>query len=184
MLLPLCSPRLCLRRLRPADIAALVAYRSDPEVARYQDWESYTTEQAAALIRGQRRQAPAAAGRWTQLAITLTASGILIGDCGLLVHGDDPRQVTVGITLARHYQRRGYATEALTTLFDHLFEHMEVHRISASIDPGNDPSWRMVERLGMRREGHSRASVWFKGAWADDYHYAILRDEWRSRRSE
>jgi aminoglycoside 6'-N-acetyltransferase len=181
-MLPLVSSRLLLRRFVIGDAPAFAAYRSDPAVARYQDWESCTLIEATAFIRRQRRQVPGTPGRWTQVALVLEESSALIGDCGVFIH-PDARQATVGITLARPFQGQGYATEALTALFDDLFQRADLHRITAEVDPRNRPSWLLLERLGLRREGHRIASTWFKGEWTDEYQYAILREEWLPRRA-
>ena len=58
---------------------------------------------------------------------------------------------------------------------------MQLHRAVADTDPRNSPAWTLLERLGFRREGHLRQSLWFHGEWADEYLYAILRDEWVAR---
>ena len=176
-MLPMESPRLRLRGFSVRDAPTFAAYRSDPAVARYQDWESCTFVEATAFIRRQRRQIPGTPGRWTQIAIALPPMDTLIGDCGVFVH-PEARQATIAVTLSRPYQGQGYAGEALTALLDHLFRHQEMHRVQAEVDPRNRPSWTLLERLGMRREGHRVAGTWFKGEWADDYWYAILREEW------
>src|SRR5688572_19814767 len=106
------SPRLILRRLVRDDVAALCAYRSLPEVARYQDWESFGLDEAARLIDAQTGLEPNVPGTWFQLAIVLAATGALVGDCGLHCREEEPRQMEVGITLAPVHQGRGYATEA------------------------------------------------------------------------
>ncbi|MGD9894319.1 MAG: GNAT family N-acetyltransferase [Dehalococcoidia bacterium] len=179
--LPLETPRLILRRLIASDAAAFAAYRSDPAVARYQNWEHCTLDEASAFIRRQRRRAAGAPGQWTQIGLTLRESGALIGDCGVFAH-PDARQAAIGITLAQPYQGRGYATESLTALLDHLLLHAGLDRVEADVDPRNRPSWSLLDRLGMRREGHRIQSQWFKGHWADEYLYAILRGEWLARR--
>lgn len=174
--LPLESPRLVLRNFRPEDVDAFVAYRRDPEVARYQSWETYTVEEAQALVARQRGREPHDGGDWFQIALALREPDALIGDCGLKL---EPRQATIGITLARPFQGQGFGREALSCLFDHLFDRTEVRRVVADTDPDNVSAWSLLERLGMRREGHLRQSLWFKGRWADEYLYAILREEWR-----
>ena len=181
-MLPLSSPRLTLRRLIAADIEPFLAYRNDPEIARYQTWGSYSREQAESLVREHVHQNPGVPGQWYQIAIALKKSDVLVGDCALLVHSDDSRQATIGYSLARQHQGYGYATEALGCLLDHLFHHLQIHRVTADTDPRNEPSWRLLERLGMRREGHLRQSLWFKGAWADEYLYAIRCEEWLAKR--
>ena len=180
-MLPLHSPRLRLRRFAPNDLRRFIEYRNDSEVARYQGWDACTQDEAAAFIRTQAAQGPGIPGQWLQIAIALRETDQLLGDCGLKVHARDPRQATLGVTLARPHQRLGYATEALATLFDYVFGTMNLHRVVADTDPQNTSSWRLLERLGMRREGHTRRSLWFKGGWADEYLFAILADEWLRR---
>ena len=156
-----------------------MAYRNDPAVARYQSWEGCNRTEAEAFIRAQQRHEP---GAWFQIAIALRQEGTLLGDCALHLHTADARQATIGITLAPANQGQGYATEALTGLLDHLFRQMQLHRVVADTDPANLSSWSLLERLGMRREGHLRQSLWFKGRWADEYVYAILAEEWLAKR--
>ena len=178
-MLPLDSPRLVLRRFVPEDVPALAAYRNEPEVSRYQSWESFGIEEAEALVR--KANEPVTPGQWFQIAFALRDSGALVGDAGLKLHESEPRHATIGITLSPEFQHRGLASEGLSRLFDHLFTETLVRRIVGDTDPENPPSWRLLERLGMRREGHLRANLWFKGRWADSYVYAILREEWLNR---
>lgn len=178
--LPLHTERLVLRRFAPHDVEAFLAYRNEPEVARYQPWESCSPEEAAALVANERE--PGVPGEWFQIALALRKTNALVGDCGLKVHESEPRHATIGITVARAYQGRGLASEGLSCLFDHLFTKTELQRVVADTDPANLPAWRLLERLGMRREGHLRQSLWFKGRWSDEYLYAILREEWLGMR--
>src|SRR3954453_8304594 len=96
-LLELLSPRLRLRRLRPGDEAAVCAYRSMPDVARFQSWESFTPRDAACLNAEQRLTTPGAAGTWLQLAMILAETGAVIGDCGIHFLPDDHQQVELGV---------------------------------------------------------------------------------------
>jgi aminoglycoside 6'-N-acetyltransferase len=175
--------RLQLRPLQESDLAAFAAYRSDPEVARYQSWSApYSLDQATALLEEMGRAQPGTPGAWFQLAIERPAEPGLIGDCAFQILTQEARQAQIGFTLARPYQRQGYAAEAVRALLDFLFSEYQLHRITAVCDALNLPSARLLERLGMRREGHYLENIWFKGAWGDEYSYAILRREWEQRR--
>lgn len=174
------TPRLVLRRLRDTDLEALVAYRADPEVARYQSWSDYDAERGRALIDSVRTRQPGQPG-WFQFAIALKDTDQLIGDSGFRVDEQDPRQGEVGFTLARGHQGRGLATEAVRAVLDYGFTTLGLHRIIAVTDALNAPAAAVLERVGMRREGHFRENVWFKGAWGDEYLYAMLRGEWAER---
>ena len=105
---------------------------------------------------------------------------------------EDSRQAEVGFTLRPEFQGQGYATEAAGALLGYLFGARAKHRVSARCDPRNAASMAVLERLGMRREGHLVESTWAKGEWTDDVLFAILapgvaarpalsRDRWRAR---
>ena len=175
------TPRLRLRRFTAADLPAFVAYRADPEVARYQSWDGCTPDEADAFLAEQDGLRPGTPGAWFQFAVEVKATGALAGDCALHVHDEDPRLGAIGYTLARGAQGRGYATEAVRALLGYAFGTLGLHRVSATTDCGNAASVALLERVGMRREAHFVQHVWFKGRWSDEYVYAMLRDEWPAR---
>ena len=175
----LTSERLVLRRFRPEDLDAFVAYRSDTRIARYQSWESpYRPSQARHLLRELQAIHPDTPGEWFQFAVTLHDSDRLIGDCAAHVATDDPRQAEIGFTLAPEHQGHGYATEAVRRLLQYLLVERGKHRVSATCDDRNTRSAAVLERAGMRREGHLLESTWSKGEWTSDLLYAVLRREW------
>lgn len=179
--LPLQTPRLRLRPLESGDAAAMFAYRALPEVTRFQCWAPADEAEIGRFIAEQRRLRPDTPGTWYQLAICRRDDGLLIGDCGLHFQLEADWQAEVGITVAPAYQRSGYAAEALAAVIGFLFGGLGKHRVFASVDPRNQASIGLLERLGLRREAWFRQSLPFKGGWADDVVYAVLADEWRGR---
>lgn len=182
-LLPLHTPRLVLRRFTDADVQLFVAYRNDPAVARYQSWEGCDPAEATEFVRHHHSQEAGVPGQWLQIAIAHKDTNALVGDCAFKVQAHDPRQATIGVTLARQNHGQGFAHEALVCLLDALFGRLKLHRVVADTDPENTASYRLLERSGLRRESHLRQSLWFKGRWADEYLYAILREEWLAKRA-
>lgn len=169
----LTTERLVLRRFRPSDAENLAAYRSDPVVARYQSWQSpYTVQQARYAIETMAAADPDEPG-WFQYAVELTAGQVHIGDVGVNLH-DNRMQADIGYTLAPRWQGRGYATEAVGAVLGHLFRVKGLHRVSAECDARNVASYRLLERVGFRREGLLRQHSWFKGEWTDDLLYGLL----------
>jgi RimJ/RimL family protein N-acetyltransferase len=88
-------------------------------------------------------------------------------------------QAEVGISLAPLHQCKGFAAEALLSVFEFLFTELGKHRVFASIDPGNTASLALFSRVGMRKEAHFVESLWSKGEWVDDVIFALLDREWR-----
>lgn len=173
------SPRLRLRRLDAGDVDALCAYRSLPEVARFQSWESFGVEDAARLVAGQAQLPLDTPGTWFQLGIVGESSGLLVGDCGLHFDGEDPGQVELGITLSPDQQGQGYATEALACVLDYLFGVLGKRRVSAVTDADNAAAAALFRRLHFRQEGHFVEHARFKGAYGSEYLFALLRREWQ-----
>ncbi len=174
------TERLVLRALRPDDAEAMFAYRSDPEVMRYQGWDPESLADVRAFIADNAHYRAYAPGSWRQFAITLRATGELIGDCGVHVPEDKPEQAEFGITLATAFQGHGYATEALRALLHLVFGTLGKHRAFASVDPRNAPSIALFERAGFRKEAHHVESLWLMGEWVDDVIVAMLAREWRA----
>jgi aminoglycoside 6'-N-acetyltransferase len=171
------SERLLLRRLAAGDADALAAYRSDPEVARYQSWDTpFSTEEARSLI-ADFAGADVDGPGWFQWAVERVDEPGIIGDLGVNLL-DDGKQAEIGYTIAPAFQGCGYGSEAITRMVDHLLVDRRLHRVSAECDTRNEASLRLLERLGFRREGHRRSSTWSKGEWTDDYLYAVLSHEW------
>jgi uncharacterized protein YhfF/RimJ/RimL family protein N-acetyltransferase len=171
--LSITAARLVLTPLTSEDAPQLFAYRSDPEVSRYQFFEPHSLDDARAFI------ANAAESGWCQLGIRIEGGSALAGDLGFRLSGGPAPQAEIGVTLAPQYQGRGLAAEAVGAVLGHLFEEAGVHRAFASIDPRNTASLALFARVGMRQVAHLQQSLWFKGEWADDVVFALLRSEWR-----
>lgn len=178
---PLESTRLVLRKFTYNDVDTFWKYRANEDVAKFQGWSSYTKERAVDFVNEQIKAESNIPGKWLQVAIELKDTGVMIGDCAIHTLLDDSTQVEIGFTLDPKYQERGYMTEVVTTLLDYLFYDLKKHRVSAITDVRNISSIKLLERIGMRREGHFIENIWFKGAWGDEYLYAILDKEWFKR---
>jgi RimJ/RimL family protein N-acetyltransferase len=171
--------RLHLRRLRSEDAAAMSAYRSLPDVARYQSWETFGIDDALRLIADQLAMKSGEPDSWLQLAIVLAESGQLIGDCGIHFLANDLQQVELGITLDSRFQNRGFAGEAIEGILPYVFDDLNMHRVSATTDADNIAAQKLFQRLGFRQEAHFVEHLWFKGAWGSEFMFAMLQREWR-----
>jgi RimJ/RimL family protein N-acetyltransferase len=173
--LPLRTRRLTLRAFTAADAAAFAEYRNDPEVARYQDWALPVSRQdAEAFVASQQAVTGPVPGDWVQIAVD-DGSG-LAGDVAVGLD-DSGALATIGYTIRSGRQGLGLGREAVSALVDALFDRGAVHRIAATLDPRNVASARLLELVGFRYEGCSKAAVAVRGRWEDDDRYALLRSD-------
>lgn len=177
---PIRTERLVLEKLEICHLEGLHVYRSRDEVRRYQHYDYRNIQDAAGFLEDL-ASAPDLPGTWFQLALCLKEDGKIIGDMGLHFL-EDGAQVEVGYTLDPDFQGKGYATEALTGVLDYLFFDLGKHRVTASLDPENRDSERLLMRTGFRREGLFRKSLLEHGQWVDDLIYGILEEEWFTKR--
>ena len=176
------TPRLTLRLPVAADADAVFAMRSDPVVQRYGSHAPWTdrSEASAWIARCERGMA---AGEHAQFAIERREDGAVVGTCVLYALDIPCRRAEVGYALVASEWGKGYANEAVTSLLDWGFDHLDLNRVEADIDPRNVPSARALERLGFVREGHLRERWIVAGEVSDSWLYGLLRAEWKARRA-
>jgi RimJ/RimL family protein N-acetyltransferase len=179
------TARLLLRPIRLDDAEAVFTYRSDLITNQYQGWIPKTIHDVYDFIEKRVTSTIDVVNTWYQLVITRKKDGELIGDIGIHFLDSDKKQVEIGYTLDKNQHGKGYATEAVTEIINYLFNELNKRRIITSMDPRNIKSIKLVERLGFRKEAHFKESIFMNGEWADDFVYAILKDEWiRNRKNE
>lgn len=178
------TERLVLRGIRISDAESMFKYRSNPQIYKFQGWRPETIEEVKEFICEKVAKTSNIPDTWYQLGILLKETDELIGDIGIHFIDSDNLQVEIGFTLSLNHQCKGYATEAITSVIDYLFNNLKKHRIIASVDPRNTKSIALLERIQMRKEAHFKKSFWFDNEWADDIVYAILREEWINQKSE
>lgn len=174
------TERLSLRRFTCDDWRDLYEYLSLEEVVRYEPYEVYTEE--ACKQEAQRRSQ-----QDSFFAVCLKENGKLIGN--VYFQQQDPKEFLtweIGYVFNPVYYGKGYATESCRSIIDYAFKKLNARRIVAMCNPENTASWKLLERLNMRREGHLRKNIFFKcdkegkQNWCDTYEYAVLADEWFS----
>ena len=176
------TERLTIRDFVEDDWQDIVETRSQEEVARYELWDTTTwaeREKVAGLIREQRALTFDMLGKYVDFVVVLGEKAI--GSVGVKRLSDIHKDAEVGWVFNARYWGQGYATEAARALMDWGFRNLELHRIISVCDARNVPSYRLMERLGMRREAHHVKSFFSKGEWTDDLVYAVLKDEWLGR---
>lgn len=174
------TERLRLRWLTPADADALFAIFSDPQVARYWSappWDQ--VEQARAAI--QAALDAYANGSGMKLAVIHRDSGAMIGYTNFYAFHDQNRRCDLGYAMASAWWGKGYQTEALAAMLDFGFRTLDLNRIEADIDPRNEGSARVLEKLGFTREGYMPERWIVNGEVCDTAFYGLLKRNWNAR---
>ncbi len=182
---PVRTRRLLLRPAVEADVDATWRYRRIDTVSRWITSAPTSREEYRAKFEDPDRLAK---------TLVIELDGQVIGD--LMVAIEDAWsqaevaaqargvQAELGWSLDPECQGRGYATEAVEALIRLCFEDLGLRRVTANCFADNETSWRLMERLGMRRELHTRReSLHRSGQWLDGLGYALLADEWTATAS-
>ena len=177
--LSLSTERLILRDFVEDDWHAVHEYGSDEEVARFMDWGPNSEEETRVFVQQALESQRELPRKTYDLAATLGDTGRLIGGGRIAISDNENRQAEIGYVFGRSLWGRGYATETALSLLAFGFQDLDMHRIFATCDPENIASARVLEKIGMRREGHLREHRWYKQKWQSSYLYSILSREWR-----
>lgn len=174
----LATKRLLLRPFTLADAPEVMRMAGSPEVARstLNIPHPYKTGAAESWIGAQ--QPAFEEGQFITFAIVLTATGRLCGAIGLQLNPRD-QNAEIGYWLGAEYWGLGYCTEAGRAVLALGFEKFKLHRICSSHFASNPASGRVMEKLGMTREGCRREHVQKWGRFEDRVDYGILAGEWR-----
>jgi RimJ/RimL family protein N-acetyltransferase len=182
---PVTTERLSFRPSEKADAAAFHAYRSLPEVS---EWlPRLSTDQATVAERFEDDE-------FRRRTLVIEVDGRVVGDLFLdpsecwaqaeVQGSENTSQAEIGWALDPAYQGRGLAGEAVRRLVELCFTDLGLRRVYATCFADNTGSWRLMEKLGMRREAHTvKDSLHRDRGWVDGYTYALLADEWRAARS-
>jgi len=172
--------RLVLRPFENDDAADLLRVFAEPDVVRYWSSGAWTDIAQAEAMIAEARQAYRDGGL-ARYAIALADTNRLIGICNLRGFFEQNRRCELGYALGRAYWGQGFAAEALEALLDHAFHVLDINRIEADIDPRNEASARLLEKLGFRKEGYMPERWIVHGEKADTAFYGLLRRYWEER---
>jgi ribosomal-protein-alanine N-acetyltransferase len=169
--------RLMIRPFNASDAADLYEYLSNPAIYKYEPGEPISFDHATHLS----QERAATKDFW---AVELADSGKMIGH--IYFKQTEPYELRtweLGYIVNPAYQGEGYAAEAVAALLRKEFEDKHIHRVVAHCNPENPASWKLLERVGLRREGLLRRNIFFRRGpkgeeiWTDTYVYAILKEE-------
>lgn len=170
------TDRLIIRRFESEDWSAVLEYTSNANTMKYMPEGVLYEESVKAFIsKNMGDQA-------SNFPVILVDTGKLIGH--IVFHKYYSEHIyEIGWVFNPRYHNQGYASEAALAMLKYGFEEMNLHRIIATCQPENIPSYRVMEKIGMQREGYFKQCIPHDHGWWDEYYYAILREEWNQRSS-
>ena len=170
------TPRLVLRELVPADAETLFRMQSNPEVVRYFGRPAHATladtEKLLGIVFDAQRDITGI--RW---GLSLRDGGALAGTCGFWRWNKQNRCSEIGYEMAPEFWGRGLMVEALGPILRFGFTQMELHRVEATIDPENQASRRVLEKIGFKRDALMRENWFYDGKFTDSAIYGLLEQE-------
>ena len=175
------TERLLVRPFRESDFTDLYEYLSLEETYRFEPGEPVSLEEAKnySIERSNRVN-------WWAVTLKNDTKRKLIGHISLFKTDLEIfRTWEIGYIFNPVFQNKGYASEAAGAVIRYGFEKLNAHRIIAHCSPENIPSWKVLEKCGMTREGLLRKNVFFKTddkgnpLWFDSFEYALLADDKR-----
>ncbi|WP_330949148.1 GNAT family N-acetyltransferase [Virgibacillus sp. MG-45] len=168
------SDRLRIRKFTYEDWQRVYEYTSDSNVMKYIPAGVFSDDDAKKFVMKHSN------GMAENFPVLLKGSEKLIGHIEFHPYFED-HTYEIGWVFNPSYYNRGYASEAAYSVLRYSFETMKLHRVIATCQPENVPSFRVMEKIGMRREGFFKKCIPQGNEWWDEYYYAILNEEWMSQ---
>jgi ribosomal-protein-alanine N-acetyltransferase len=177
------TPRLILRPFVMEDApAAFRNWCSDPEVTRFLRWPAHSSEQITRMVL-ESWIADYARPDFYQWAIVPKDLGEPVGTLSVVDQEENAAKLHIGYCIGRPWQNRGYTTEALHRVLEHLFLQVGAGRIESQHDPENIASGRVMLKCGLQKEALLRKADWSNRGIVDACLHAILREEWEAQRA-
>lgn len=170
------TSRLIIRPFQPGDWKDVLVYSSDPAVMHFIPIGVMDEKAVKEIVSEE------LSDETECYAIELKSNHQVIGH--IIYHPWFMKHTyEIGWIINPCYQNLGYATESTKGVVAYGFQNQKLHRIIATCQPDNPASFRVAEKIGMRREGYFKQCIFIEdGVWWDEYFYAILENEWRENR--
>ena len=176
------TKRLLLRRYRQEDLGDLIEYANSPGWERYLVNVPYPyTKQVAEKFLAMFLDTATWEKEGILANFALVLNGKVVGEVYLnqQAHDRENERTEIGYSLSSQHWNKGLMTEAARAVLNWSFETYSINRMFATCDPRNTGSWRVMEKLGMKREGQLRNHVVWNGEARDQLYYGLLRSEWK-----
>tara|TARA_Y100000296_G_C5173596_1_gene258722 strand:+ start:1378 stop:1905 length:528 start_codon:yes stop_codon:yes gene_type:complete len=170
------TKRLIIRDFTESDIETVHHLVQEPEIYKYQTWGPNTLENTRSFIEMAISQQKDLPRKTYEMAIIEKESNTLIGAIGIRTY--DHNKGDLGYWINKNLWGKGYATEATIGLIKYGFETLGLNKVSATADPNNQGSLKVLEKCKMQEEGYLKSDLLVRGEYRDSVLMAILRESW------
>ena len=168
------TERLILRNYKTEDWERVHIYGSNADFSKYELWGPNTLEDTHKFVADMVEQTKSDPRFKYDFAVCLKENGLFIGGCGIRRETELSHVANLGWAINPDFQNKGYATEAATALIGFGFRTLKLSVIYATCDTRNSPSYKVMEKLGMKKVGFIKGTKEVKGHIRDSYRYEIL----------
>lgn len=174
------TDRLIIRPITTDDITALHELYSDPSVARFVSFLLLNTHIDESRAYVESIIESYMAQKVAEWAVVEKESNTLVGCCGFVHYWPEHARAELAYWYHKDFRGKGYAAEAARAVVEYGFTVLNLHRIEATVDPENIPSQKLLEKIGMRKEGLLREYKFCRGLqqYRDRYMYGLIRPDW------
>ncbi len=167
-----------MRELEERDWIDVHKYASQGKVCQYQAWGPNTEKESKEFVGKVIHDAQLEPRSRFVFAVILKDSKEMIGSGEVIIRDNINRIGEISYIIHPHFWAKGFATEVGAVLVSYGFNELLLHRIIATCDPRNGASAKVLEKVGMTKEGKMRENVWIKNEWRDSLLYSVLEHEW------
>ena len=181
--LPITTRRLQIRDYVVGDAPTVFGYANDPAYWQFQRSEPPTAQQIDTLIKWVVSEQASVPRLAYFLAATRKDTGEIVGEAVLKITNPAERQGEVGFGVAPRFWKQGFGTEITGAVLDAAFSQLKLHRVGAQCSPENKGSIRIMQKMGMAREGLLRDIHFARGRWWSSVIYGVLEHEYAKIRT-
>lgn len=171
------TDRLIVRKLNKEDFRDLYDYLSLESIYKYEPGEPVDLETA-------KKMAEKRSKTDSFYAVELKTSKKVIGHIYFQkINPEELMTWEIGYIFNPKYHKNGFATESIKAIIEFAFNNWNIHKVIAHCNPDNIASWKLLEKIGLKREGRLRKNIFFRKdeegypIWCDTYEYGFLRED-------
>ena len=173
------TERLYVRDFKPDDLDEFHKLAQNPDIYKYMPWGPNSEEDTRNFIQMSIEQGSKESRRFFDVPIILKETHLIVGCIGMRVSSFLHKKADMGYWIKKELWGQGFATEATLGILNFGFQKLKMNKIYATADPENPASIRVLEKIGMKKEGYLKEDMCIRGEYRNSVLMAILKKEFK-----